>query len=162
MIRPTRLSIILLIACLAAGLAWLKAQQASDADPAYSAQPGGTPEEKLWQVLILFGSGDREPAAWNGHLTIDGGDIHKIEGYRFELPDRLLPQGGWQAHTQLTRILKGSPVEGSGTGDETRVIPKGLLVRGTGPAARLSLSAGPASFTVSPVGMAFGEIQKEM
>ena len=131
MVRPTRVSIILLMAALAAGLAWLKAQQS---DPAYSSQPGGTPEGKLWQALILFGAGDSEPAAWNGHLTADGGEIHAVEGYRFELPDRLLPQGGWEARTQMTRILKSSPVEGNSSGDETRVIPKGLLVRGAGPA----------------------------
>src|SRR5690349_10662485 len=52
MVRPTRVSIILLVSALAAGLAWLKAQQS---DPAYSSLPGGTPEEKLWQALILFG-----------------------------------------------------------------------------------------------------------
>src|SRR5437870_10313651 len=154
MSRPSRLSIILLIASLAAGLAWLKAQQTAASDPAYSSEPGGTPEENLWQVLILFGAGDTEPAAWNGRLSVAGGDIHKIEGYRFELPDRVLPQGGWEVKTQMTRILKGSPVEGSGMGDETRVIPKGLLVRGAGPAASLSVSAGPGSFNISPAGMA--------
>src|SRR2546423_7942439 len=51
MVRPTRVSIILLIAGLAAGLAWLTAQQSGASDPAYASQPGGTPEEKLWQVL---------------------------------------------------------------------------------------------------------------
>jgi hypothetical protein len=102
MIRPTRVRIILLIAGLAAGLAWLKAQQS---DSGSAAQPGGTPEEKLWQVLILFGAGDSQPAAWNGHLTVEAGEVHAIEGYRFELPDRLLPQGGWEARTQLSKIL---------------------------------------------------------
>ena len=162
MITPSRAGIVLLIASLAAGLAWLKAQQTAASDPAYASQPGGTPEEDLWQVLILFGAGDRDPFAWNGHLTAAGGDVHSIEGYRFELPDRVLPQGGWEAHTQMTRILKSSPVEGSGAGSETRVIPKGLLVRGTGKAARLSVTAGPGSFTVSPASLAFGEIQKEL
>src|SRR5437667_4816751 len=158
MVRPTRVSIILLMAALAAGLVWLKAQQS---DPAYSSQPGGTPEENLWQALILFGAGDSEPAAWNGHLTADAGEIHAVEGYRFELPDRLLPQGGWEARTQMTRILKSSPVEGNSSGDETRVIPKGLLVRGAGP-ARISVSTARGSFSVSPAGMAFGETQKEL
>src|SRR5882672_6741766 len=123
MIRPTRAGSVLLTASLAAGLAWLKAQQTAASDPAYASQPGGTPEENLWQALILFGVGDRDPAAWNGQLTVASGDVHSIEGYRFELPDRVLPQGGWEAHTQMTRILKTSPVEGSGSGDETRVIP---------------------------------------
>src|SRR5678815_5691199 len=111
MIRSARVRIILLTAGLAAGLAWLTAQQTPDLDPAYSSQPGGTSEEKLWQTLILFGVNDREPTAWNGSLSVEGGEIHNVEGYRFELPDRMLPQGGWEVKTQTTLILKSSPVE---------------------------------------------------
>src|ERR1700722_13936581 len=104
MIRPA--ASLFLIASLAAGLAWLKAQQTAASDPAYASQPGGTPEENLWQILILLGAGDTQPTTWNGTLSIDGGDLHAVEGYRFELPDRVLPQGGWEAKTQSTKILK--------------------------------------------------------
>ena len=75
MIRPA--ASVFLIAGLAAGLVWLKAQQTPAAsDPAYASQPGGTSEENLWQVLILLGANDTQPTAWNGNLSIDGGDIH--------------------------------------------------------------------------------------
>src|SRR4051812_31565528 len=161
MVRLTRVRIILLIAGTAAGLAWLKAQQSAESDPGYASQPGGTPEEKLWQVLILFGAGDSQPSSWNGHLTVQAGAIHTVEGYRFELPDRLLPQGGWEARTQSTKILKSSPVEGNSSGDETRVIPKGLMVRGTGPAS-LSVSTANGAFSLSPADVPFGEIKKEL
>src|SRR5204862_5368048 len=106
-------------------------------------------------VLILCGAGDTAPGGWNRHLRVEAGEVHSIEGYRCELPDRLLPQGGWQARTQLTRILKSSPVEGNSSGDETRVIPKGLMVRERGP-ARLAVSTMNGSFSVSPEGMPFG------
>src|SRR5262245_57551727 len=112
MIRQTRVRVVLLVASLAAGLVWLKAQQTTASDPADASQPGGTPEENLWQMLILFGVGDRESTAWNGHLNVGGGDIHTVQGYRFELPDRVLPQGGWEVRTQMTRVMKSSPVEG--------------------------------------------------
>src|SRR5262245_41027769 len=118
MIRPARVTTIMLISGLAACIAWMRAQQSAAPDPGYSAQPGGTPEENLWQVLILLGVGDREPADWSGRLSVEGGEIHAMDGYRFELPDRMLPQGGWQVRTQMTRILKGSPVEGASAADE--------------------------------------------
>src|SRR5260370_21469349 len=100
MITPSRAGIVLVIASLAAGLAWLKAQQTAASDPAYASQPGGTPEEDLWQVLILFGAGDRDPSAWDGHLTPAGGGIHSIQGYSFQIPDPVVPPGGVDAHTQ--------------------------------------------------------------
>ncbi len=158
--RQTRFASFLLVLLAAAGLAWLNGQQA-DPDPAYSAQPGGTSDHNLWQILILFGTGDREPSAWNGRLSIEGGEIHAIEEYRFEPPDRMLPEGGWAIQTQATRILKTSPVEGSGSA-ETRVIPKGLLVRGAGPGARLTVSAAGQSFSSRPASLGFGEIQREL
>src|SRR5260370_34150949 len=61
----------------------------------------------------------------------------------------------------MTRILKSSPVEGNSSGDETRVIPKGLLVRGAGP-ARISVSTARGAVSISPARMAFGEIQQEL
>jgi hypothetical protein len=49
-----------------------------------------TPEENLWQVLILLGANDTQPTAWNGNLSIDNGDIHALEAYRFDPPAALL------------------------------------------------------------------------
>jgi hypothetical protein len=160
MTRHTRFLTLPLMVILAVGLAWLHGQQTGP-DPAYSSQPGGTPEHNLWQILILFGAGDNQPSTWNGRLSVESGDVHAIDEYRFEPPDRILPQGGWEIRTQATRILKSSPVEGSGAA-ETRVIPKGLLVRGAGPGSRLSVSAGGASFSVHPANLRFDEIQREL
>src|SRR5262245_11234423 len=67
---------------------------------AYNTEPGGTPQENLWEVLILMGVGDKDAAKWDGGFTVAGGELHRVEGYRFELPDRLLPQGGWQLTTR--------------------------------------------------------------
>src|SRR5215510_4365562 len=157
-----RMPATLLAICLAAGVAWMKGQQTAASDPGYASQPGGTAEEKLWQVLILLGAGDGEGADWSGRLSVESGEIHAIDGYRFELPDRVLPEGGWRVATKATRILKSSPVEGNSRADETRVLPKGLLVRGSGPGTRLTVSTARGSFSVSPAGMSFGEIQREL
>ena len=104
--RKIIIALLILIAVLAAVLAQqpggsadtIKARAAADLayQGAWTTKPGGTPEENLWQVLVLMGVGDREPASWNGSLNINSGELHDIQGYRFELPDRVLPQGGWR------------------------------------------------------------------
>src|SRR5580704_8294149 len=117
--------VIAFVVLLAGGLVWLLAQQPggkddivarSAADIAYqkvgATLPGGTPEENLWETLVLMGAGDQTPATWTGSLTIAAGDLFAVEGYRFELPDRILPQGGWEMQTRLDTILDSSPIEG--------------------------------------------------
>ncbi len=158
--RSSRIYLILLAGALVSGLVWTRAQERAPVDPAYAILPGGTPEESLWQVLILFGA-TGEPGSWNGHLSAEKGDIQAIDGYRFEPPDRVLPQGGWEVTTRPTRVLKGSPVEGNSAADETRVIPKGLLVRGSG-AARLSVATERGNFVVEPASLPFLDVRKEL
>src|SRR5438309_415999 len=77
---------------------------------AYASQPGGATEDQLFQILVLMGVGDQEPSQWNGAVSIASGDIDSLDGYRFELPDRVLPQGGWRMQTKLDKILASSPV----------------------------------------------------
>ena len=65
---------------------------------ARTTEPGGTPESKLWQVLILFGVGDTQPSSWQGTVSVTAGDVHSLEGFRFELPDdRIFPRGRVEA-----------------------------------------------------------------
>ena len=129
---------------------------------AYNTEPGGTPEENLWQALILMGVGDKDPAKWDGAFTAAGGEVHKIEGYRFELPDRILPQGGWQLTTRVEEILGGSPLAGHGTGvSERRLLPKGVLIRGSGNSStKVSVKTAQAEFSFAPMEIPFGGTEK--
>src|SRR5690349_10931487 len=119
--------LLLLLAAVAAALLALLAQQPGGVDElrarsaqdlayqaAYASAPGGTPEERHWEVLVLMGTGDTTPADFSGNAAITAGDLFEIHGYRIELPDRVLPQGGWQIHTKVENILENSPIEGSG------------------------------------------------
>jgi len=99
-------------------------------------QPGGTREEEMWQVLLLFGATDQEPASWDGSLRVTAGEALGVFGYRFEPPDRVLPEGCWRIRTQDVRILTASPLAGHGTpSTENAILPKGLLIRGRGSSA---------------------------
>ena len=141
---------------LAGGIEAIRAR--SDADlamtGAYASQPGGTPEENLWQVLVVMGIGDTQPTPWTGSVNAASGDVFRIEGYRFELPDAVLPQGGWRMQTKLEKILASSPIEGSGV-SESRILPKGLLISGRGTdATKLTIETNHGTCTASPMAMA--------
>ena len=42
-------------------------------------EPGGTSEEKLWEVLLLVGVGEEKPAVWDGRCSVAGGELHALE-----------------------------------------------------------------------------------
>lgn len=123
---------------------------------AYVSRPGGASEENLFAVLVLMGVGDRQATEWNGALSIGSGDIDSIDGYRFELPDRVLPQGGWRMKTNLDKILASSPIEGTGV-SATVVMPKGLLIMGRGSeGTNLSIDSNNGSCTIAPLQLPTG------
>jgi hypothetical protein len=127
----------------------------------YTAEPGGTKEENLWQALVLMGVGDKEPAAWDGRLEVSGGEVFQLDGYRFEPPDRILPQGGWRARTKLERVKFGySPAWRKLPVAVPQLTPKGLLIRGAGTSAtRVSIETPFGRCAFLPMGMPFGKVE---
>lgn len=123
--------------------------------------PGGTPEDRLWQVLVLFGVGDTEASRWTGALSVAAGDIHTVEGYRFELPDdRVLPQGGWQFSPKVERVMFHKQTFGV---SEQMLLPKGLLIRGAGSeATQVSVESNNGAFSFMPMTMSIGEAESNL
>src|SRR5215475_8991828 len=101
---------VMAAAIAAGGFVWLLAQPKPGAW-----LPGGTPEENLWEALVLMGVGDQTPAKWNGTARVSNGEMFALEGYRFDSSDHVLSQGGWVAETKMETILETSPIEGGGT-----------------------------------------------
>ena len=127
---------------------------------AYASAPGGTPEDRPWEVLMLMGAGESAPAEWSGTFSITAGDVFEIHGYRTELPDRILPQGGWQIQTKIEKVLESSPIEGGGQ-PESVLLPKGVLVRGSGTeTTRIEVRTKQGDCTFSPMRVAFGAPEK--
>lgn len=122
--------------------------------------PGGTPEDQLWQVLVLFGVSGWQPSAWRGTVSVSGGDLHALEGYRFELPkDRVLAEGGFQLQTQVETILHGSSIPGpEHARPEKVVLPKGLWLRGAGNSAtHVRIRTGEGEFGFEPLNLPIGQ-----
>jgi len=168
--RAGWLVVAALLAGIVVGPAGLDAQQPAELSPeakrdlAYTKSltmlPGGTPEDQLWQVLVLFGAGDSQPAEWKGQISVAAGDLHAIEGYRFELPaDRVLPQGGFQLHTRIETVVYASSVSGPAFGrQEKMLLPKGLWIRGAGTTGTsLQIQTGAGSFSLQPMALRIGQ-----
>jgi hypothetical protein len=153
--------VVLLWPQITGGLDALRARARADEAmrKAYASQPGGTSEENLFEILVLMGVGDQQPSDWNGTVNIASGEIDTLDGYRFELPDRVLPQGGWHMKTNLDKILSSSPVEGSGVSGAV-VMPKGLLIAGRGnDATSLTVDTNNGRCSISPMQMTAGQRQ---
>lgn len=150
------------IAQLAGGIDAINARSVADRalQAAYASQPGGTPETNLWQTLVLMGVDDNAPTAWDGNVKVASGELFDLQGYRFELPDRVLPGGSWRMQTRLEKILASSPIEGSGV-SETRILPKGLLLLGSGvDATSVAVETNHGRCSFSPLRLAFGVVDK--
>ena len=117
--------------------------------------PGGTPESQLWQVLVL----STELGEWRASALADAGDIHAIAGYRFEPPDRVLPEGGWRA-TVREEVMETGEIVGASGGSAAATVkmPKGVRIQGGGSSAtRLRISSESGDLSLEPMAMVFGE-----
>src|SRR5690606_11597406 len=110
---------------------------------------------------ILFGVAQDGEAPWDGSLTVDGGEVLGLEGYRFEPPDRVLPAGGWRVTVRPEVMETGEIIDAvGGSAVETVVMPKGLLVRGSGSeATRVRVTTAQGDFEFHPMRLDFGEWQ---
>lgn len=128
-----------------------------DLRDAYSFEPGGTPEERLWQVLVVMGLGDKDGAVWDGEVSLSSGDIHAVEGYRMEPPDRVLAKGGWRMSTRAERIVFATQPNAVGRIVKPMLLPKGILMRGAGEAAAVTLRTAQGECVFAPFQIAIGE-----
>ena len=120
--------------------------------------PGGTPEERLWAVAVMFGVGQNGEAAWDGAVAVRDGEIFDVSGYRFEPPDRILPAGGWRLTVRPETMETGviNNYEG-GSATQQLVMPKGVLLRGAGsPATVITVETPRGSFDFRPMQLEAG------
>jgi hypothetical protein len=162
--RTIVLIVLLAVAMPSMGQLPPAAQRDLDYTKSLTMEPGGTPEERLWQVLVLMGAGQESPSEWTGSVGVAGGELHVVEGYRFEPPkDRVLPEGGWRLETSVTAVLYSSGLGHGGTQRESRLLPKGVWLRGAGTAStRVTVKTNRGAFSFHPMAMRVGEIQRPL
>jgi hypothetical protein len=64
---------------------------------------------------ILLGVGDREPAVWDGEVTVTPGSIQRLQGWRFRGDDATDSKTSWKASSgntpgQVGRLAAGQPL----------------------------------------------------
>lgn len=129
-----------------------QAQQRRDYMADYDRQPGGTPEEKLWQVLVL----QHSEGNWTSNVSASGGEVFGVEGYRFEPPDRIEPEGGWSLTVRVEQMETGEIMNAAGgSGALPTLMPKGVLLQGRGSTATVLRIDGAGE--VRPMALAVGE-----
>jgi len=94
-------------------------------------------------VLIRLGLQDKEPAKWDGEISVTPGSVERLEGWLFARGDKVLDTSGWVARTrkrQVPRRGRVGPVEANG-----------IVVNLTAPASatvKVKLPPGELSFAL--------------
>jgi hypothetical protein len=126
---------------------------------------GGAAEPPGAQFRVMVGLKNPKPARWTGRVSVEGGGLAGLEGWRFSPGDSAGADGSFSFATKAGRLenqLNPGNIYGQTDWDSPlmqRMIPQGLLVRVRGgESARVTMTAGAATiaFRVSevPFGMA--------
>src|SRR5262245_12469358 len=102
---------------------------------------------------VTLGLRDKEPTDWDGKLTVSGGEVPDLTGWRLEEKDAVAKDlTGWKCRTHEF-IAPGErypiqPASGKPTPPPQQPWPNGVTVRvrGSAPAVTLSLSQGEVKF----------------
>ena len=99
------------------------------------AQPAPPPVDR--EFLITVGLTDRASRLWEGAITVSGGELTGVEGWRFSQNDVARSNGKFEFRTKIAE-------------PEKRLIPEGLVVRiRGGEDAQVQFRARTAAFTFS-------------
>jgi len=106
---------------------------------------------------ILLGVGDKEPSVWDGKISLSGGRIISIQGWRFAGSDSSDYQSSWRASTR-----RGLPPVGArAQGAQGPVLENGVIVGATLDAAgaAFSVETVQGNFSFSAEEAPYGEIR---
>ncbi len=119
-------------------------------------RPRGEPP--LATFRIVLGLKDQAPAAWNGTVAVEGGEVAGLEGWRFEGKDAAQGTTGWKCRTHehaapgQTYPLQGP--DGKPLGKVKMITwPNGvfLRLRGAAPTVTVTLAQGEIKFKAGDV-----------
>ena len=117
-----------------------------------------TPGDLAFRIVV--GMNDTEAKQWKGSLTVTGGALARVQGWRFSQQDTVSPDGTFDFRTKIANLenqLRRKNLYGQtgwGDPDAQRLIPQGLIVqvRGGGESTlRLESSSGAFSFRAGDV-----------
>ena len=99
---------------------------------------------------VLLGVGDREPATWDGSVTVTPGRVLSIQGWRFAGEDSTDSRSSWKASTRRSIPLGAKKATGV-------VLEKGVIIAASDEAARFEVKTAQGNFSFSAGEIPFGE-----
>ena len=80
-------------------------------------------------VRVRFGVGDREPAVWDGSVTVTDGKLLHIDGWRFQQTDTVADAGSWKAQTRRGAARRtNNPRQANPNRNNAPVMDNGVLL----------------------------------
>jgi len=111
------------------------------------------PPANLHQFRIVVGLSDSQPRTWKGRISVAGGELAGLEGWRFSGADRAASDGAFHFETKIgafeNQLRQEQPYGQTDWNDPgmERLIPQGLIVRVRGPdTLRLKFESGAGAF----------------
>src|SRR5579884_142243 len=123
---------------------------------AAAVQPRRTPEYTFRITLCWH---DQQPTVWNGRITVDGGEVTALAGWRFQGRDRILGADSWicQTHNLIapehTYPVTKPHENPRATLQQPWACGLTVTVRGTQPSITLSLRQGTVRFAATEIAL---------
>ncbi|MCL5744722.1 MAG: hypothetical protein M1541_12475, partial [Acidobacteria bacterium] len=120
--------------------------------------------DKISQFRVVVGLKDTEAKSWQGNVSVTGGELAGLAGWRFSQNDRATPDGKFSFDTKIgqmeNQLLTAFPFGQTdwGSPDAKRLIPEGLIVRVRGDGAgRVKIQTGTDSIEFASADVPFGK-----
>ncbi len=148
------------VLALAAMVSW---QGRSGFSQVASGPAAGSPfDDPFAAVRVQFGVNDREPRAWDGVVSVSGGEIVNLRNWHPRPGDKIDGKAGWSLATRKGVNFQTRPWETQSlTGSVPYLLIPGVVVDVKGPAAtKLRFETRNGSFEVKPFEMGLGSPQR--
>jgi hypothetical protein len=113
-------------------------------------------------VRIRLGIGDKEPSKWDGTVTVDGGRVTAIHGWRFANGDRVTGTTGWVASTRRTQQQRRSnqPARAANAQNNAPMSDNGviLLLADATDGSRITVQTPQGTFTFTLADIPYGKV----
>lgn len=144
-VRPAYFASLLLVSGLAL---WLHSQSTT------ISTLDNPPEHANEALLLTLGLTDEKETSWNGYVTLEGGELVKLQGYELRTGDMIHPPNRWEVSSRNAFLFQRRPHDEGFLKEPEKPIlltPRLLLYLRTTPATRVAVvtEQGRFSFTLA-------------
>jgi hypothetical protein len=117
-------------------------------------------------LKLRFGVGDRQPAKWDGGITVSKGSVSWMSGWRFERTDKVDGDGGWTVSTRRTanRRRTNQPNRAQNRQSNAPVLDNGVIIglSGVDDSTTVEIKTQQGDFSLALRDLPYGTIVPEL